>query len=264
MIDEVKLGDDLIKIRENAPLVHNITNYVAMNFTANALLAVGASPVMSHAVEEVEEMVSIASSLVINIGTLDASWVEGMRKAAETANRIRKPWILDPVGAGATTYRTKTALDLIEDFRPSVIRGNGSEIMALTNYAIKSKGVDSSASSDSARQSARQLAQKTGAVVVISGATDYITDGERMECVRNGSELMTKVTAMGCTASSMVGVFAAINDNPFEASAHAMALMSICGEIAAGKCASPGSLLTNFVDELYNITPNELAQRLHQ
>lgn len=264
MIDKNKLGNDLARIREISPLVHNITNYVAMNFTANALLAVGASPVMSHAVEETEEMVSIANSLVINIGTLDPYWVEGMKRAAAKAYELGKPWVLDPVGAGATSYRTRTALGLIEKFHPSIIRGNGSEIMALTNYSIKSKGVDSSASSESALQSAQQLAKETGSVVVISGATDFITDGSRIECVKNGSGLMTKVTAMGCTASSMVGVFAAINNDPFEAAAHAMALISICGEIAAEKCPSPGSLQTNFVDELFTITPNELANSLKQ
>ncbi len=264
MLDKDKLGNDLIKIREVSPLVHNITNYVAMNFTANALLAVGASPVMSHAVEEVEEMVSIAGSLVINIGTLDAYWVDGMRKAASKAHELGKPWVLDPVGAGATAYRTRTALELIDDYHPSIIRGNGSEIMALTSYDTKSKGVDSSATSESALQSALRLAEKSGSVVIISGATDFITDGTRIECVKNGSELMTKVTAMGCTASSMVGAFAAINGNPFEASAHAMALMSICGEIAADKHPSPGSLQTSFVDELFSITPNELANRLKQ
>ena len=256
------LKRDLALVRAQSPLVHNITNYVAMNFSANALLAIGASPVMAHAVEEMDDMVSIASALVINIGTLDAEWVRGMLRAGRAAHRLGKPIVLDPVGAGATPYRTQTAWEIIRECQPTIIRGNASEIMALVNSDIKSKGVDSSQSSDDAVEAARQLAQSTGAVVVISGATDYITDGTRTETVTYGSPLMTRVTAMGCTASSMVGAFAGINPDPFEASLHAMMVMSICGERAAAMKAAPGSLLTNFVDTLYTITPEQLGEHI--
>ena len=256
------LKRDLALVRAQSPLVHNITNYVAMNFSANALLAIGASPVMAHAVEEMDDMVSIASALVINIGTLDAEWVRGMLRAGRAAHRLGKPIVLDPVGAGATPYRTQTAWEIIRECQPTIIRGNASEIMALVNSDIKSRGVDSSQSSDDAVEAARQLAQSTGAVVVISGATDYITDGTRTETVTYGSPLMTRVTAMGCTASSMVGAFAGINPDPFEASLHAMMVMSICGERAAAMKAAPGSLLTNFVDTLYTITPEQLGEHI--
>ena len=171
------LKRDLAILREKSPLVHNITNYVAMNFSANALLAIGASPVMAHAVEEMDDMVAIASALVINIGTLDAEWVRGMLCAGRAAHSMGKPIVLDPVGAGATPYRTATAWEIIRECCPTIIRGNASEIMALVNADITSKGVDSSQSSDDALESAKQLALSTGAVVVISGATDYITDG---------------------------------------------------------------------------------------
>ena len=247
------LKRDLAILREKSPLVHNITNYVAMNFSANALLAIGASPVMAHAVEEMDDMVAIASALVINIGTLDAEWVRGMLTAGRAAHRMGKPIVLDPVGVGATPYRTETAWEIIRECHPTIIRGNASEIMALVNADIKSKGVDSSRSSDDAVESARQLAKTTGAVVVISGSTDYITDGTRTETVTYGSPLMTRVTAMGCTASSLVGAFAAINPDPMEAATHAMMAMGICGERAVAKHASPGSLLTTFVDELYRL-----------
>ena len=247
------LKRDLAILREKSPLVHNITNYVAMNFSANALLAIGASPVMAHAVEEMDDMVAIASALVINIGTLDAEWVRGMLTAGRAAHRMGKPIVLDPVGVGATPYRTETAWEIIRECHPTIIRGNASEIMALVNADIKSKGVDSSRSSDDAVESARQLAKTTGAVVVISGPTDYITDGIRTETVTYGSPLMTRVTAMGCTASSIVGAFAAINPDPIEAATHAMMAMGICGERAVAKNASPGSLLINFVDELYRL-----------
>ena len=253
---------DLAILREKSPLVHNITNYVAMNFSANALLAIGASPVMAHAVEEMDDMVAIASALVINIGTLDAEWVRGMLTAGHAAHRMGKPIVLDPVGAGATPYRTETAWQIIRECRPTIIRGNASEIMALVNADVKSKGVDSSQSSDDALESAQQLAKTTGAVVVISGATDYITDGTRTEIITYGSPLMTLVTAMGCTASSMVGAFAGINPDPFEASLHGMAVMGICGERAVAKKAAPGSLLPNFVDELYAITPEQLGEHV--
>ena len=257
------LKRDLAILREKSPLVHNITNYVAMNFSANALLAIGASPVMAHAVEEMDDMVAIASTLVINIGTLDAEWVRGMLRAGRAAHRMGKPIVLDPVGAGATPYRTETAWEIIRECHPTIIRGNASEIMALVNANITSKGVDSSQSSDDAVESAKQLALSTGAVVVISGATDYITDGTRTETITNGSPLMTRVTAMGCTASSMVGAFAGINPDAFEAALHGMAVMGVCGELAVAKSPVPGTLLTHFVDALYTITPEELASRVN-
>ena len=250
-MNQEHLKRDLALIRAKSPLVHNITNYVAMNFSANALLAIGASPVMAHAVEEMDDMVGIASALVINIGTLDAEWVQGMLAAGRAAHRMGTPIVLDPVGAGATPYRTQTAWQIIRECHPTIIRGNASEIMALVNADIKSKGVDSSQSSDDAVESAKQLAITTGAIVVISGATDYITDGTRVETITNGSPLMTRVTAMGCTASSIVGAFAGINPDPFEAALHGMAVMGICGERAASKKATPGSLMINVVDELY-------------
>ena len=251
MLNKEKLAADLTAIREKSPLVHNITNYVAMNFTANALLAVGASPVMAHAVEEMEDMTAIAGALMINIGTLDKQWVEGMLAAGKAMNRRGGVIVLDPVGAGATPYRTQTAWKIIK-------------IMALVNANVKSKGVDSSAASSDAIESAKMLAKQTGAIVTISGATDYVTDGERIEQLTNGSPMQTLVTAMGCTASSMVAAFAAINPDPFEASLHAMALMGVVGELAAKKSAGPGSLLTNFNDLLYTITPEELINTVRQ
>ncbi len=264
MINKSNLKRDLEVLRAKAPLVHNITNYVAMNFSANALLAAGASPVMAHAVDEVADMAAIAGALVINIGTLDAEWVESMLIAGKAKREAGSVVVLDPVGVGATRYRTETAWKIIETCQPTIIRGNASEIMALVNADIRSKGVDSSCASDAAVDSAKKLAVRTGAVVVVSGEVDYITDGDRMETIRNGSSLMPLVTAMGCTASSMVGAFAAINSDAFEASLHAMALMGVAGERAAAQSAGPGSLLTHFVDALYNLTGDELAESVRQ
>lgn len=265
MIDLENFKANFSAVKKQSPLVHNITNYVAMNFSANALLAIGASPVMAHATEEISEMAQLAGALVINIGTLDAAWTEAMLIAGKTKHEAGGIVILDPVGVGATTYRTQTAWKIIDQCHPNIIRGNASEIMALIHADIKSKGVDSSCCSTDAVASAQQLALRTGAVVVVSGEIDYITDGKQVETIRNGSSMMPLVTAMGCTASSMIGAFAAVYPNHlFEASLHAMAVMGIAGQIAAQQAAGPGSLLTYFIDTLYNLTEEQLIATLQQ
>lgn len=264
MINKEHLVNDLNAVRQKSPLVHNITNYVAMNFNANALLAIGASPVMAHAVEEMEEMTAIADALVINIGTLDSQWIDGMLKAGDAMRKRGGVIVLDPVGAGATSFRTDTVWKIIETCHPDVIRGNASEILALTNSNVRSRGVDSTETPNDALESAKALARLSNSVVTISGPTDYITDGERVETVANGSQMMTRVTAMGCTASSIVGAFASVNKNTFEAVVHAMAVMGVAGEMAAEKSAGPGSMQANFIDELYLLTPDILLKTLRQ
>ncbi len=253
MINGKTVSKDLKLVREKSPLVHNITNYVVMNNTANTLLALGASPVMAHAEEEVADMAGIASALVINMGTLSPRWVEGMLLAGKTAKQKSVPIIFDPVGVGATPYRNEVAKQILEQCQPDFIRGNGSEIMALTNQNVITKGVDSTASSNAALDAAKTLAKKTGAVVVISGQEDFITDGTVVTSVQNGSTMMAKVTGMGCTATAVLGAFAAVNSDKREAATSAMAVMSIAGEIAVQQSAGPGSLQTNFLDTLYNL-----------
>lgn len=255
---------DVEAVRHRSPLVHSITNYVVMNNTANALLAIGASPVMAHWVAEMEEMTAIAGALVINIGTLDDQWIEGMIAAGVAASKRGTPIVLDPVGAGATSQRTATALRIIDECKPTIIRGNGSEIMALVDASVKSKGVDSSAASSDALGAAKELALSSGAVVVISGPTDYITDGQRVETISNGNPIMTSVTGMGCTATAMVGAFAAVNPDPMEAAMHAMAVMGIAGQRAAAYSKGSGSMQLNFLDELYNFSATEAAQMVAQ
>ena len=247
------LSAAIAAVRSQRPLVHNITNYVVMNNSANALLAIGASPVMAHWTQEMEEMVSIAGALVLNIGTLDQNWLESMKVAGLAASRKGIPIVMDPVGAGATSARTAASLELIRLCHPSVIRGNASEIMALVNAEIKSKGVDSSAQSSDAVEAARKLAAETGAVVVISGATDYITDGSVVHTVEGGDEIMTAVTGMGCTSTALVGAFAAVVEDPLIAATAAMAVMSLAGERAAARSRGNGSMQVNFLDELYLI-----------
>jgi len=262
MIEQKNIIKDLAAIRKKSPLIHNITNYVVMNNTANALLAIGASPVMAHAVEEVKDMAGIASALVINMGTLSPKWVEAMLLAGETARKKGIPVIFDPVGAGATPYRNQTAVQILEHCQPDIIRGNGSEIMALANQNTKTKGVDSTASSNAALDAAQQLAKQTNAVVVISGAEDFITDGDTVLSVKNGSPLMPKVTGMGCTATAIVAAFAAVNPDFLHAAANAMAIMGIAGEIAAKESTGPGSLQLHFLDVLYNLKDVDVEKNL--
>ena len=249
-------------IRQKAPVIHNITNYVVMNNTANALLAIGASPVMAHAEEEVEEMVNIASALVINIGTLSKQWIYSMFKAIREAKKKGIPVILDPVGAGATSYRTWTARELINEESPAIIRGNASEIMALHDDKTKTKGVDSVASADNALAIAQKISEKYDCVVCVSGATDYIIKGRQIIKVGNGHPLMTKVTGLGCTATALCGAFAAVENNYFTATVKAMAVMGIAGEMAAEVAAGPGSMQMHFLDNLYCLSEDDVKKRL--
>ena len=262
MMTAKTIWNDLEKLRREAPLIHNITNFVVMNSTANALLAIGASPVMAHAPEEVEEMVGIASALVINIGTLSRDWIEAMGIAMQAAAQKGIPIIFDPVGAGATSYRTRTCRDLLQRSAPTVIRGNASEIMALVDATIQTRGVDSTATGSAAEGAATTLACAYGCVVVVSGEVDLITDGTRKNYVRNGHALMTKVTGLGCTATVLIGAFAAINPDPLAAATHAMAVMGICGEIAATTAVGPASLQLNLIDTFYTLDAEQIARFL--
>lgn len=256
------LWQDLICIRETTPLIHNITNYVVMNNTANALLALGASPVMAHALNEVEEMVKLAAALVINMGTLNDDWVVAMEAAMLCAKKLHKPIIFDPVGAGATTYRTATAKKLLNIATPTVIRGNASEIAAIANQNITTKGVDSTQDSQTVVTVAKSLANRYQCTIVISGAVDFIVSQEQIYQIENGHPLMSKVTGMGCTATALIGAFQAVNSDATIAATHAMAIMGIAGEIAAEKSTGPASLQINFLDTLYNLKAEDITNRL--
>ncbi|NNB94887.1 hydroxyethylthiazole kinase [Corallococcus exiguus] len=249
-----EVWQDVQSIRERVPLVHNITNYVAMEFTANALLALGASPVMAHAMEEVREIARISQALVINIGTLSAPWVQSMREAMKEAAKQRVPIVLDPVGCGASQFRTQTARELLATAAPTIIRGNASEIIALGSDRHETKGVDSLASSEQASEIAGELSARYGCAVSISGAVDLIVQGAQVVRVRNGTPLMTRVTAMGCTASALTGAFAACNPSPVHAAAHAMVIMGIAGELGARRAQGVGSLPMHFLDALHGLS----------
>ncbi len=262
MKNAAAVWDDVCAIREQSPVVHSITNYVVMTPTANALLAIGASPVMAHAIEEVEEMVGIANALVLNIGTLSAPWIASMHRAAQAAAGRGIPIVLDPVGAGATSLRTATALELLEAVPVTVLRGNASEILALAGAEAGARGVDSQHGSDTALDAARKLTERHGCVVSVSGATDYILRGDRLAKIESGHLMMTRVTGMGCTASALTGAFLAVNDDPLAAATHAMAVMGVAGEMAEKDSRGPGGLQVEFLDRLYRLRRHNLISRL--
>ena len=257
-----QVWQDIEKIREQSPLIHNITNYVVMNNTANALLALGASPVMAHAIEELDEMISAAGALVINIGTLDKQWISSMYEALNASRGYGTPIVLDPVGAGATKLRTKTVAHLLDKRRPDIVCGNGSEIMAVAGADHKTKGVDSISSSDDAVEAAEIIAEKYDAVVVISGATDYIIAKDQKMEVKNGVEMMGRITGMGCTCSALAGAFLSVNDSPFAAAVNTMVTLGIAGEVAAEKATGPGSLQMYILDALYNLDEETISKKI--
>jgi hydroxyethylthiazole kinase len=255
----MRTGADLAAIRERKPLVHQITNYVVMNETANATLAIGALPVMAHAVEEVEEMASVAGALVLNIGTLSERWIEAMLLAAEAANRAGAPVVLDPVGAGATSYRTETAKRILAEAEIAVVRGNAAEVATLAGREAEIRGVEAIGAADSGADLSRAAAAALDCVVSVTGPVDHVSDGERVVAIANGHELLGTVTGTGCMSSAMTGCFLAVAaDRPLEAAAEALIAFGVAGEDAARDAKGPGSFHVNLYDALYNLDPATL------
>jgi hydroxyethylthiazole kinase len=242
---------DLSRMRERAPLTHCITNFVAANFTANVLLAAGASPAMVVAAEEVAEFAAIASGMLINLGTVTKKQAKAMLLAAAAARKSGTPWVLDPVAVGAVQFRTDVAKKLL-GHQPSIVRGNASEIIALSGSAGGGKGVDSADDSATAVPFARELAKRTGAVVAISGVVDYITDGNDVISVTGGDAIMTKVTGVGCALGALMAALAG-GSEPLRAAASASAIFGLAGERAAHVAPGPGSFAVAFLDELSRI-----------
>lgn len=249
---------NLEAVRQNKPLIHNITNFVVMNSTANALLAMGASPVMAHAPNEVEEMVSFAGALVLNIGTLTDRWVDSMLKAGAKATAMNTPIVLDPVGSGATALRTAAAKKIIGETRISVIRGNASEVLSLQRDDTTTKGVDSIHTVADATAAAQALAVALETTLAITGPIDLVTDGRQVIRVANGHPLMGFVTGTGCAATVAVGAFLAVDPNPVSATATALAYFGLAGEMAGKVAEAPGSFWVKLLDALYTITPEQL------
>src|SRR4051812_39458716 len=219
----ISAGATLRTLREKKPLVHQITNYVVMNETANATLAIGALPVMAHAREEVEEMVRLAGALVVNIGTLSPPWVDAMVAAGRAAGERGIPLVLDPVGAGATSYRTETARRLLAEVPVTVLRGNAGEVATLVGIEAEVRGVESIGAGADAAELAREAARTLGLVASVTGPVDHVSDGERVVSVANGHPLLAAVTGTGCISSALTGCFlAAVPGSTVEAAAAAL------------------------------------------
>ena len=254
----------MCRIRKGSPLIHNITNFVAMNSSANILLAVGASPVMAHSRDEVGEMASLADALVLNIGTLQRDWVGSMICAARAANRKGIPVILDPVGAGATSLRSEAVRTIMSEASISVLRGNASEVFSLASDGVRTRGVDSSllVSADVIR-AAGEMALGKNCIIVISGEKDLITDGRRIFRVANGRPIMARVTGLGCGLSAVIAAFCAVAGGELlHASTAAAALYGLCGEMAERVSVGPGSFSVAFIDALYSVGKKEIDELL--
>ena len=263
-----ELWQDVLAVRAQAPLVHSITNWVVINFNANVLLAMGASPVMAHACEEVADMAMIAQALVLNIGTLTADKVQAMLLAQKQAHSRAIPVVLDPVGAGATPYRNQALSEIIQSGPPGIIRGNGSEIMSVAGLSVTTKGVDSVMASDQSLDAALALAKRIEGVVCVSGETDYIIDAHgQVALLRNGDVWMTKVTGVGCSATALIGAFAAVQFDAWRATTAAMAYWGVVGEVAAEQTralgAGVGTYATKLLDVTHNLDEQTFVQRLN-
>lgn len=261
-LDSAATGRCLDAIRARRPLIHNITNLVVTNTTANALLALGASPAMVEGADEVEEFVARSAALVVNLGTMSADRAAAMRLAVAAARRTGTPWVLDPVAVGVMRYRSQLARDLIQH-GPAVIRGNASEIISLEGREDgMAHGVDSSAGPEAAVAAAQRLARAIGAAVAVTGAIDYVTDGSRTVSIHNGDAMMARVTGLGCTATAIVGACVAVEADRFAATVHGLAITAVAGEIAAERSRGPGSLQLEIYDALYRLDAATLTERV--
>jgi hydroxyethylthiazole kinase len=252
----------LHRVREQNPLIHNITNVVVTNFTANGLLALGASPVMADSRKEAADMVKIAKALVINIGTLNEHTVEAMHIAGKAANQYNIPALLDPVGAGATPYRTETARSLIESVRFSVVRGNAAEIANVAGESWTVKGVDAGDMQGDVIELVRKTAKKLSTVVVATGKEDVVSDGQSTYIILNGHPLLTKVTGTGCLLTSVIAAFCAVEQDHAAAAAAALSMYGVAGELAAEKAGKfgPGSFQIEFLNQLHQISAEKIAK----
>ena len=264
-LSDTNPGDALKQIRKNSPLVWNISNFVSMDIAANALLAFGASPAMAHAIEEAESFSQLCKTingvLTINIGTFDKNWQECAIKVVNEAKNADIPWVLDPVGAGASEFRNNNASELLK-LKPTVLRGNASEIISISGNEGGGKGVDSTSSSNEALYAAKSLALHNQIVVAVTGEVDYVTDGKQTLCVHGGNILMTKVTATGCALTCLIGAGLTTNQETIISTANIMGIYSLAAENACENCGGPGSLKSKFLDSLYNITPEYVNEKI--
>lgn len=250
------IAKDLSEIKKRRPLIHHIMNYVVMNDSANVALAIGASPIMAHAIEEVEELAAVADVIYINIGTLDSHWIPSMITLAKAAARNRKPLILDPVGAGATKLRTETAIRILREAEVTVLKGNSGEIAALAGSQGLVKGVDSLGRVTI--EVVEKVASEFSTTVFASGETDLISDGARYAEVKGGSEMSRYVTGMGCMLGTVVAAFTAVNKDPLRSSIHASVFFKRAAELASRKASEPGSFKVELINSIYSIGYDQL------
>ena len=254
------VADELARLRAATPLVHVLTNEVVQEITANVLLAAGAAPAMIVAEDEVAPFAAISGALLINVGTLYPARLSAMRRAVEAAGDANVPWTLDPVAVGVLDYRAQACREFLGS-QPAAIRGNASEILALAGFAGGGRGVDSTSGSEAALEAARQLARATGAVVAVTGETDFITDGETTWATPWGHPIMTRVVGTGCALSALVAAFTAQAPDRLAAVASACAVAGLCGARAAANSRGPGSFKAEFLDALYLLEPDRLREQ---
>jgi hydroxyethylthiazole kinase len=259
--DLVKVTAELlVRLRSRRPMIHHITNMVVMNDTANVTLHIGGQPVMSHAKEEVAEMVSAAGALVLNIGTLTPELVESMLVAGRRANELGIPIVLDPVGAGATPLRTDSCLRLLRELRIAIVRGNSGEIGALTGLGGVVKGVDSVKDAGDPVVATKTLAKRFGATAIITGARDHISDGKRVTGVDSKHPMLKTLTGTGCMTTTVVAAFAAVESDYVLASTAGLTCFGLAAEHAAKTSVGPGSFKVALFDSLYNLTPEQILK----
>jgi hydroxyethylthiazole kinase len=259
MSDTVQAACNVVaRVRSQRPLIHHITNFVVMNATANITLCIGALPVMAHAPQEVEEMVGAASALVLNLGTLWPEQVESMLLAGRRANQRGIPIVLDPVGAGATQFRTDSAHRLLRELQISIVRGNMAEVAVLAGMNAKIRGVESIGSTGDASAVASEFARKFGCVAAVTGPIDVVTDGARLMRIANGHPLMATVTGTGCMATSVVAACAAVEKDFVLATVAALAAYGLAAELAAAKSQGPGTFQVHLYDAVAGLSDDAL------
>ena len=257
-IDASALSAAREAVRARTPLVHCLTNTVVQTVTANALLAAGAAPAMVDAPQEAADFAAIASAVLINVGTVHERTAEAMRLAARSAGAAGTPWVLDPVAVGALPYRTSLAAELVT-LRPTVVRGNASEVLALAGAGAGGRGVDSTDTADDAAKAAAELAARTGGVVAVSGEVDLLTDGRRTVRVGGGSALLTRTTGAGCALGSLVAAYVAVTDDPLIGAVAAHAHVALAAEQAAAVASGPGTFAAAWLDALDAVDGARLA-----
>lgn len=258
MILNERIAELREQVRQQRPLIHHITNFVVMNDTANVTLHIGGLPVMAHDREEVAEMVAMAGALVLNVGTLSPDWIEAMLIAGKRANELGIPIVLDPVGAGATSLRTASNRRLLEELRVAVVRGNSGEIGALAGMGGVVKGVEAVVEADDPVAAAQKLAQQYQTVVAVTGKRDIVTDGSRVLAVDNGHEWLKTLTGTGCSATTVIAAFAAIERDYVLAAAAGLACFGVAAELAAPQAHGPASFKVAFYDAIYHLSAEQI------